>query len=98
MTGHMPGHVRSLESRASNQSWDCGSGHVLPSRVAPSQVHKSGDSLGNWSGDEMREIVVRWKNGVWMLHLGTFDRSSTGDSNERLMGFVLSPALTKSHC
>jgi len=25
--------------------------------------------LGNQSGDEMQEIVIRWKNVVWMLHL-----------------------------
>jgi len=72
MTGHMPGHMRSLESRASNQSQDHGSSHVLPSHVAPSQVHESGNSLGNWSGDEMREIAVRWKNGVQMLHSSPF--------------------------
>jgi len=52
MTGHMPDHVRSLESRLGNQSRGCGSSHVLPSHVAPSQVHESGDSLGNQSGDE----------------------------------------------
>ena len=48
----MPGHVRSLESRSGGQSWGCGSGHMLPSHVAPSQVHESGDILGNWSGDK----------------------------------------------
>jgi len=42
---------------------------MLPSCVAPGQVHKSGDRLGNWSGDGMREIAIRWKNGVWMLQL-----------------------------
>ena len=32
-------------------------------------MHESGDMLGNQSGDEMQEIVIRWKNVVWMLHL-----------------------------
>jgi len=40
---------------------------VLPSHVAPSQVHKSGDRLGNHSGDVGGEIAIRWKNGVWTL-------------------------------
>jgi len=66
--GHMLGHVRSLWSRSRNQSRGRGSGHVLPSRVAPSQVHKSGDRLGNWSGDARQLIVIRWKNGVRTLH------------------------------
>ena len=43
---------------------------MLPNRVAPSQVHKSGDRLGNRSGDAEREIVIRWKNGVRMLQQG----------------------------
>ena len=70
MTGHIPGHVRSLESGLGNQSQGCGSGHVLPSHVAPSQVHASGDRLGNWSGDDGQEMVIRWKNGVRMLQGG----------------------------
>jgi len=41
---------------------------VLPSRVALSQVYKSGNRLGNWSGDEGGALVIRWKNGVWTLH------------------------------
>ena len=65
----MPGHVRSLGLRSGHQSWGHGSGHVFPSHVAPSQVHKSGDRLGNWSGDASREIAMRSKNGVWMLHM-----------------------------
>jgi len=69
MTGHMPGHVSSLESRSGGQSQGCGSDHMLPSHVAPSQVHKSGDRLGNWSGDEGGAIAIRWKNGVRMLHV-----------------------------
>ena len=40
---------------------------MLPNRVAPSQVHESGDSLGNWSGDASREVAIRWKNGVRTL-------------------------------
>jgi len=36
--------------------------------MAPSQVHESGDRLGNWSGDEGKAIAIRWKNGVWTLH------------------------------
>jgi len=52
MTGHMPGHMRSLGSRSGGQSWGHGRGHMLPSRVAPSQVHKSGGGLGNQSGDK----------------------------------------------
>jgi len=51
MTGHMPGHMRSLVLRSGGQSWGHGSGHVLPSHVAPSQVHESGGRLGNQSGD-----------------------------------------------
>jgi len=45
---------------------------MLPSHVAPSQVHESGDSLGNWSGDVGQEIAIRWKNGVWTLHSSPF--------------------------
>ena len=67
MTGHMPGHVRSLWSRSGGQLWGCRSSHILPSHVAPSQVHKSGNSLGNWLGDETWEIAIRWKNGVRTL-------------------------------
>ena len=48
----MPGYVQSLGSRSGSQSQGHGSVHVLPSHVAPGQVHKSGDGLGNWSGDE----------------------------------------------
>jgi len=32
-------------------------------------VYKSGDRLGNRSGDEGGAIVIRWKNGVQTLHL-----------------------------
>jgi len=60
----MPGHMRSLESGSGNQSQGHGSGHVLPSHVAPSQVHMSGDRLGNRSGNDGQEMVIRWKNGV----------------------------------
>jgi len=42
---------------------------VLPSPVAPSQVHVSGDRLGNQSGDASCKIVVRWKNGIRMLQV-----------------------------
>ena len=47
----MPGHMSSLGSKLGVGSWGCGSGHVLPSHMAPSQVHGSGGQLGNWSGD-----------------------------------------------
>ena len=70
MTGHMPGHMRSLWLRSDSQSWGCGSGHVFPSHVAPSQVRESGGRLGKQSGDGRREIVIRWKNGVWTLQGG----------------------------
>jgi len=49
---------------------------MLPSCVAPSQVHKSGDSLGNWSGDVGQEIAIRWKNSVWMLHRESMSKLS----------------------
>ena len=69
MTGHMPGHVRSLWSGSGGQSQGCGSGHMLLSHVVPSQVHESGGRLGNWSGDVSWAIAIRWKNGVQMLQL-----------------------------
>ena len=40
---------------------------MLPSCVASSPVHESGDRLGNRSGDASQEIAIRWKNGVRML-------------------------------
>ena len=45
---------------------------MLPSHVAPSQVHESGDRLGNQSGDESRVIAIRWKNGVQTLYSSPF--------------------------
>ena len=66
---HIPGHMTSLELRSDGQSWGCGSRHMLPGLVAPGQVHKSGDRLGNQSGDGGQEIVRRWKNDRGMLHI-----------------------------
>jgi len=37
--------------------------------VALRQVPKSGDRLGNRSGDKDGAIVIRWKNGVRMLQM-----------------------------
>jgi len=69
MTGHMPGHMRSLELGSGNQSQGRGSGHVLPSHVAPRQVPELGDRLDNQSGDIGWAIAIRWKNGIQTLHI-----------------------------
>jgi len=88
--------MRSLGSRSSNQSQGCKSGHVLPSRVAPSQVHKSGDSLGNRSCDERQEIAIRWKNGVWTLQAAMSTTVSPPWAMCLLSLVVLSPGVPRS--
>ena len=41
---------------------------MLPSQVAPSQVHRLGGWLGNWSGDEIGMMLIRLKNDLGTLH------------------------------
>jgi len=73
----MLGHVISLWSKSGGQSQGHGSVHVLPSHVAPSQVHKSGDRLGNQSGGGGQEVTIRWKNGRGTLHIGSIPKALT---------------------
>ena len=40
-----------------------------PSYVVPGQVPGSGGWLGNWSGDEIGVVLIRWKNDLGTLHL-----------------------------
>ena len=68
MMSHMPSHVSSLGLKPGVWSQGCGSGHMLPSHVAPSQVLGSGGWLGNWSGDEVGEASIRLKNDLGTLH------------------------------
>ena len=49
-----------------------GSGLMLLSQVAPSQVPGSNDWLGNRSGDEIGVVLIRWKNDLGMLHSSPF--------------------------
>ena len=43
---------------------------MLPSHVAPSQVPGFGGQLSNWSGDEVRMVLIRLKNDLGMLQKG----------------------------
>ena len=64
---HMPGHVFCQGSKSGVWSWGHGSGLVLLS-----QVPGSNDWLGNWSGDEIGVVLIRWKNDLGMLQVMLF--------------------------
>ena len=37
--------------------------------MLPSQVPGSDDQLGNWSGDQIGMVLIRWKNDLGTLHM-----------------------------
>ena len=59
---------------------------MLPSHAVLGQVPRLDGWLGNWSGDEIGVVLIRWKNDLGMLHTAIKEDGCAAGTRSRALG------------